>query len=139
MEFARARRRSRAVSIIPMIDVAMFLLIFFMVAGVVEKIEIIPVAPPMAESGKLVDEGHIVILLGTHGELVMGDDLVTEEQLESRVRELVQNNPNKVITLKADANIAAVRMIAAMDRIKLAGGRNLSIVTQSKGDEHAKR
>ncbi len=30
----------------------MFLLIFFMVAGTVEKFEIIPIDPPVAQSGK---------------------------------------------------------------------------------------
>ncbi|MBV8938490.1 MAG: biopolymer transporter ExbD [Alphaproteobacteria bacterium] len=131
MEFARTRTRRREIGLIPLIDVAMFLLIFFMVAGTIEKFELLPVTPPHAASGKLVDEGHMVILMGTHEELVLDDELVTPEQLEKRVAEQIEANPNKVITLKADENIPAVRMIAVMDQLKRAGARNLSVATQS--------
>lgn len=131
MEFARSRKKPCTISLIPLIDVSMFLLIFFMLAGTVQKFEIIPIAPPAAESGKLVDEGHIQILLGTHGEVVLGDDLIDEGQLEERIRSQLSANPNKIITIKADSSIAAIRMIRVMDLLKAAGGRNLSIATQS--------
>lgn len=131
LEFSRTPRKRTTVEIIPLIDVAMFLLIFFMVAGVMEKFEIIDVTPPRAESGKLVDEGHMVVLLGKREELVLDDAMVTLPELEAEVHEQVAANPNKIITLKADASIPAVRMIAVLDRIKAAGGRNLSVATQS--------
>jgi len=41
-------------------------------------------------------------------------------------------NPNKVVTVKADAEVPANRVIDLMDAIKKAGGRNLSVVTQSR-------
>ncbi len=137
MEFPRTRKPMRAIELVPLIDVAMFLLIFFMVAGTVEKFALIPIAPPKAQSGKLLDEGHMVILMGTREELVLDDDLIPLDQLEARVREQLKANPNKVITLKADAGIPASRMIQVMDRIKLAGGRNLSLATQSERKPHA--
>ena len=68
MEFQRTRRKKIEISLIPLIDVSMFLLIFFMLAGSIERFEIIPVDPPVAQSGKLMDEGHVVILLGRHDE-----------------------------------------------------------------------
>jgi biopolymer transport protein ExbD len=46
---------------------------------------------------------------------------------------MLKANPNKVITVKADAAVPANRVIDLMDDIKKAGGKNLSIVTQSKG------
>ena len=139
MDIPRAPRRRREISLIPLIDVAMFLLIFFMVAGTLEKFQILPITPPTAESGKLVDEGHVVILLGTHDELVVDDELVPgPEAMEERVRAQLTSNPNKVITLNADATIPAQRMIAVMDRLKLAGAKNLSIVTQSEGAPHGR-
>lgn len=137
VEFRRTRCKARQIGVIPLIDVAMFLLIFFMVAGTVEKFDIVPVTPPHAESGKLIDEGHIIILLGRHDELVVDDELSDINQLGPYVREKLTTNPNKIITVKADAGIPAVRMIQVMDLIKLAGGRNLSIVTHSQ--PHATR
>lgn len=130
--FPRSRKRALIIGVIPLIDVAFFLLIFFMVAGTIEKFEVIPVEPPKAESSKLVDEGHIVILLGKRDEVVVGDELVSLEKMESTVKGLLRENPAKVITIKADGSIPAERMLKVMDALKRAGAQSLSIATERK-------
>lgn len=136
MDFTRTEKPRRAISIIPLIDISLFLLIFFMVAGTIEKIDLIPIEPPTASSGKLMDEGHIVILLGTHEEIVMDEELVTLEELGRKLTKILSQHPDKIITLKADASIPAQRMIRVMDSIKLAGGKHLSIATLSTEGEN---
>ena len=136
MEFERTQRKKLVISLVPMIDVSMFLLIFFMLAGSIEKFEIVPVDPPVAQSGKLMDEGHISILLGRHEEIIVGDEIVPMEQMVAMLAPDLKANPNKVVTIKADATVSANRTIEVMDAIKAAGGRNLSVVTQSKALLH---
>jgi biopolymer transport protein ExbD len=133
MEFVRTRKKPITISLIPLIDVSIFLLIFFMLAGSIEKFEIIPVNPPVAQSGKLMDEGHVVITLGKLDEIIVDDEIVEMDKMIGMLAPLLKANPNKVITVKADASVPANRVIELMDDIKQAGGRNLSIVTQSKG------
>lgn len=135
-DFPRSTKKKIEISLIPMIDMSMFLLIFFMVAGSIEKFEIIPVDPPVAQSGKLMDEGHISVLLGRHEEIIIGDEIMGMSQMQELLNTQLKANPNKVVTLKADATVSANRMIEVMDAIKLAGGRNLSVVTQSKAVLH---
>lgn len=132
MEFPRTRRKKIEVSLIPLIDVSMFLLIFFMVAGTVEKFEMIPIEPPVSQNGKLLDEGHVTILLGSHDEIILRDEIVSIEQMQKILTPELTANPAKVVTIKADAIAPANRMIDVMDAIKAAGGKNLSILTQSK-------
>lgn len=135
--FPKKRTRTRSIGIIPLIDVALFLLIFFMVAGSIERFEVIPIAPPKAESSTLVDEGHIIILLGTHEEIVVGDELMTLAEMEANVKGLLKANPAKVITIKADGSIPAERMLKVMDALKRAGAESLSIATEHKAAEGA--
>ncbi len=132
MDFARTPRKKISITLVPLIDVSIFLLIFFMVAGVIDKFELIPVDPPVAQSSRLMDEGHLVILLGRHDEVIIDDEILAVEQMKDRLEPQLTANPNKVITVKADATVPANRVIAVMDAIKAAGGRNLSVVTQSK-------
>jgi len=132
MEFPRTRRKKIEVSLIPLIDVSMFLLIFFMVAGTVEKFEMIPIEPPVSQNGKMMDEGHVAILLGAHDEIILRDEVVTIEEMQKILAPELSENPNKVVTVKADAVAPANRMIEVMDAIKAAGGKNLSVMTQSK-------
>jgi len=138
MEFPRTRKKPIQISLIPLIDVSMFLLIFFMVAGTVEKFDIVPISPPVAKSGKLMDEGHITILLGTHGEIIVGDDIVQMDEMQKILLPQLRDNPNKVVTVKADATVPANRVIEVMDAIQVSGGKNLSIVTQSQGDKNGR-
>jgi biopolymer transport protein ExbD len=132
MEFSRAPRKRVTISLVPLIDISIFLLIFFMVAGSVEKFELIPVDPPVAQSGKLMEEGHLTILLGRHDEVIVDDEIVDVKDIPALLGTQLAANPNKVITVKADATVPANRAIEVMDTIKAAGGRNLSIITQSK-------
>lgn len=132
MDFARAPRKRIRISLIPLIDVSIFLLIFFMLAGSVQRFEVVAIDPPVAQSGKLTDEGHVVILLGRHEEIILGDEMLNLPELQQRLLPLLKDNPGKVITVKADAALAASRAIEVMDAIKASGGRNLSIETQSR-------
>ena len=134
MEFERPRRKQIIISLIPLIDVSMFLLIFFILAGSVEKFEMIPIDPPVARSGKLMDEGHVVILLGSRDEIILRDEIVTIEGMQKILTPELTANPAKVVTVKADATAPANRMIEVMDAIKVAGGKNLSVLTQSKAN-----
>ena len=136
MEFERTRKKRIEVSLVPMIDVSMFLLVFFMLAGSIDKFEIIPIEPPVAKSGKLMDEGHIVILLGRHDEIISNDEIMDLQGLRDTLTPQLKTNPNKIITVKADAAVPANRMIEVMDAIKASGGKNLSVVTQSKAVMH---
>jgi biopolymer transport protein ExbD len=134
MDFERAPRKQIIVSLIPLIDVSMFLLIFFLLAGTVEKFEMIPIDPPVAHSGKLMDEGHVVILLGARDEIILRDEMISIEQMQAILTPELSANAAKVVTVKADAAVPANRMIEVMDAIKAAGGKNLSVMTQSKAD-----
>lgn len=138
LQFARALRKRITISLVPMIDVSIFLLIFFMLSGSVEKFEVIPVDPPVAKSGKLMDEGHVTVLLGRYDEIIIGDDMLDIKQMQEFLASDLQANPNKVITVKADAAVPANRVIDVMDAIKQAGGTNLSIVTQSRAPLYVK-
>lgn len=138
MEFQRTRRKKIEISLIPLIDVSMFLLIFFMVSGTIEKFELIPIEPPVSQHGNMMDEGHVSVLLGSHDEIILGDEIVTIEEMQKILTPELTANPSKVVTVKADAVVPANRMIEVMDAIKAAGGHHLSVLTQSiaKVDKH---
>ena len=131
MDFPRTRRKKVEVSLIPLIDVSMFLLIFFMISGRIEKFELIPIDPPVSRHGNMMDEGHVSILLGSYDEIILGEEIVTIEEMQKKLTSELAANPAKVVTVKADAIVPANRMIEVMDAIKAAGGQHLSLLTQS--------
>ncbi len=132
MEFERNTKSVREVTMIPMINVIFLLLVFFLVAGSIHKFDVLPVELPEAISGQVLDEGHVSIVLGRYDEVLANDELITMESIPAFLGQQLKHNKERVITIKADANLNAKNVIAVMDMIKAAGGTNLSLVTQTQ-------
>lgn len=131
MNFETSKKPIKPVSMVPLINVVFLLLIFFMVAGTVEQFDVVEIDVPAADSGQLLDEGHVEILMGKYNELVINDALVMDGEALDVLQAELAVNPLRIITIKADQSLEASKMIAMMDVIKQAGGVNISIVTEA--------
>lgn len=131
MDFARTTRKMRAISMVSLIDIVFTIILFFIVAGHLEKFSVIPVELPKADSGQRLDEGPVVVLLGKYGETIINDDLYSGAAVLAELKRQLKVNPDRVITIKADAAMEANRLVDFMEQIRAAGGTNISLVTQS--------
>jgi biopolymer transport protein ExbD len=132
VDFERSKKPVKPIGLIPMINVIFLLLIYFLVVGSIDKLEIIPVTVPIAENGKVVDEGQLTIVLGRHDEILANDEFLTSpEEVRRFVKEQLQASPNLFITVKADAKARAGQVIEIMEILEDAGGKNLALATQS--------
>lgn len=130
-EFARAVRTPRPMSFIPLISIMFVLILFFMIAGHLEKIQIIEVNLPIADSGQTIDEGPIEIMLGRHDEIIINDEIRATSDVLVELKRQLALNPERVITIKADAALEANKLVDLMQMIRDAGGINLSLITES--------
>lgn len=135
IDFGSPPKRRKEPGLISMINIIFLMLVFFLVAGNVENFEIIPFNPPVAKSGKVLEEGEVEVVMGAYDELIINDEMVTLADFVPAMRRQLATNPEKIITLKADEAIASPNLIAIMDRIKQAGGKNVSLVVQKIGAE----
>lgn len=131
MEFVRNRRRLRAINMISLIDIIFTVILFFIVAGHLEKFSIIPIELPTADSGQRLDEGPIVVLLGTLGEVIINDEIYAGGAIGAELKQQFAVNPERVITIKADAKMEANKLVDFLEDVRAAGGKNISLVTQS--------
>ncbi len=129
LEMERRRKPLRRINMVAMIDIVLMILIFFLMAGSFQQFEVIDVTPPVAAGGKALSGGPIVVLLGRYDEIVINDDPMSLDQVQATLGKLLKSNPERVVTIKADARMDAQRMIALMDEVKLAGAVNVSLVT----------
>ncbi len=131
MEFMRSSRKIRALNLVSLIDIIFTVILFFMVAGHMEKFSVVPIELPKADSGQLLDEGPIEVVLGVHDEILINDELQDESAVLGELKKQLAVNPERVITIKADANLEANKLVSFLEQIRAAGGKNLSLVTQS--------
>jgi biopolymer transport protein ExbD len=131
IEFHRRARRIRPINVISLIDVMFVLILFFLMTGHMEKFSPVNVELPVADSGQLLDEGPVTILLGKYDEILLNDEYVDASQLGEALRQELQFNPERIITIKADAFLEANKLVRLMEVIGDAGGKNISVVTQT--------
>ena len=131
MNFYRTKRKKQDVSLIPLINVIFLLLIFFMVAGTVEGIDIFEVDLPKSENGITKSSGQAIIYLNEDGRIAVNNDIVEEKNLKTIVNTLFIDNPKQKVTIKSDASVSAKKLILVMNMVENAGGIDVSLVTQS--------
>ena len=131
IEFERRMRKPRPITVISLIDVMFVLLLFFMIAGHLEKVPLVSVDLPKADSGQLLDEGPITVMLGRHDEVIINDELMSQQQVLAELKRQLAVNPNRIVTIKADATLEANKLVRFMEAVRAAGGINLSLVTNS--------
>lgn len=131
-DFPRHRRRKlRQASMVSLIDIVFTVILFFIVAGHLEKFSIIPIDLPKADSGQQLDEGPIVVLLGKNGEIIVNDELIEGQRVGEELGRQFENNTERVVTIKADMAMEANLLVDFLEQIRTAGGKNISLVTQS--------
>lgn len=133
VDFHRTTRKPRQVALISLIDVMFVLLLFFMIAGHLEPVSPLPITLPEADSGQLLDEGPVKVGMASDGRIVVNDNMFNASSVGAELSRQLANNKERIITIKADANLEANKLVALLEQVRIAGGINLSIVTESGG------
>ncbi len=107
--------------VIPMIDVMMFLLFFFMVASLAMVVQnAIPVQLPKAATGKDESVQRVTITLKPEGTIFLNTKLTTIDHLEADL-EALKVGPKSSVTLNADERVPYGTVVSVMDEARKAG------------------
>jgi biopolymer transport protein TolR len=134
----RKRRMMGEINITPFVDVVLVLLIIFMVAAPLLTVGV-PVDLPKTEAKSLEnDQEPLSITILNDGKIFLQQDPVLFEDLLDRVNSLSQNQLERRIFIRGDANADYGVVMQIMARINAAGYRNLGLVTDPATQTQAK-
>jgi len=126
------RKRAR-IEIIPMIDVMMFLLVFFVLISI-NVIPALGLKTKLPTSTQAADERPpervIVTLLKDSAMQVDGMNISGIEQLTATLREKKSAAPNLVVVINGDESIPLQRLVAVMDVLKASGVGSMTIAAK---------
>ena len=134
---SRRRRHSdeeTEINLIPMIDIMLILLIFFMVATTIKHSEkALPIElPHSAASIDIKSEPTLVVLgLDAAGNKYFGAERVTTDALHERLREVAQANPKQEIRVDADRKTPYENLVEVVELCQFEGLKNISLHTRS--------
>ena len=125
----RKRIEEPEIVVIPMIDVMMFLLFFFMVASLAMAVQNgLPVTLPKASTGKDQRSQTVTITLLPDGSVYLNLGKTTIDRLGEGLR-AVGVNKNTLVTLNSDEKVPYGSVVAAMDEARKAGVQNFGFAT----------
>ena len=131
MDISRKRKTPREIGLVPMINVMLLMLIFFIVTGKITPVTILPVKIPFSEQSSDTSLGEAMISLGVHDEIVADDEVMfTLEDLRAWVGARLKNSPKLRFTIKADAGMNATKLIDMMQFIERAGATDVVLAAQ---------
>ena len=123
-------------SILPMINVVFLLLIFFMIAGALERADLFPIQPPQSEAARDADQEGGILLLSRDGRLAFDGQAVEREALAEVVESFRRAWPeDAVLKVKADASSEALEVVSLLEDLRDAGaGRVVLLATEASGE-----
>jgi biopolymer transport protein ExbD len=115
----------------PMIDCVFLLIIFFMSAANQRQAEKIEIEVPEAAAAVVAKEqiGRGSITITNEGDIYIGVNKVTEEEVADQVALGVRENPDLRIFLRADKRVAYREVRRVMDQVAAAGVGDIIFAT----------
>jgi biopolymer transport protein ExbD len=126
------RRQKARIELIPMIDVMMFLLVFF----VLISINVIPgfglgVNLPSASHSTVQQAKKTIILsIQKDGQIIVGDQPVQLDELQASIKQQLKTDETPVLIINGDSSVEYRYFVQALDALKGAGYTAISIATK---------
>ncbi len=121
-------------SVIPLINVVFLMLIFFMVAGQIQKSDPIQVTPPNSiNETRPENDPDAMIVMGANGDIYLNDDLVQLENIEQTLTGLFEGSADPQafwVQIKADGDLDIASLRPLFSAIRRSGLTKVSVATQ---------
>src|ERR1700761_260935 len=123
MQFPRKRRRAPVLNIIPLIDILVVLLIFYIATTVFKKTEpkIKIVVPDSSRAKEQHDTPPSILYVTEDSKVFLGDDPVDIDKLGQLLKDKLTADPNFKMAMKADTKTPFGIIVKVQDAAHFAG------------------
>lgn len=118
-----------AVIIIPMIDIMLFLLVFFMISSIsMIQANAIRVNLPAGQSAENDMKPHtVMITITSSGDILYEQDTKPTKDFDEKIKAKVAGDPDAVFVVRGDRKATYENIAYALDALKAAGVQHISI------------
>jgi len=131
MRIVRRARPRPAIDMTPMIDCVFQLLIFFMLSSTFQA-PMIQLTLPHATVADDEPPPDIMVSVDLQGRFFLNKEAVAPEELEARLRPLVAQSKQKVVTFRGDQQAPYQHFVRALEAARASGAAHLDVAHQGK-------
>ena len=133
MAFTNSQGRTQTslseINVVPLVDVVLVLLIIFMLTAPIIQSGI-EVSVPKTKTVSELTKELLVVSINRDQQLFVGSDPININDLADRLQARIKDPETAMIYLRADEEVPFGTVTRVMDRAKLAGVKNINVVTQ---------
>ncbi len=124
----KKKSRETEIPLASLADIAFLLLIFFLVTTTIDVDRGIGLTlPAKGEETEVRSKNITNLLINAQGEVAIDGEPVAMSDVSQRIREMIVQNPQLIISVKTDRLTKYETYIQALDELKLANATRISI------------
>ncbi|WP_171208210.1 MULTISPECIES: biopolymer transporter ExbD [unclassified Ruegeria] len=133
MRITRPAPRTQPETIIALIDVVFFLLVFFMLIGRMDATAPFDVTPPTATTGADMPAGGITLSVGADGVLALDGVELSQQDAQGTVLARISDNPETRVRINAHRDAILRDILPLIARFEAMGAREVVLVVTPPG------
>ncbi|MBN1292754.1 MAG: biopolymer transporter ExbD [Candidatus Latescibacteria bacterium] len=128
MAIVKRARASAAIPTSTMADIAFLLIVFFLVTTSMSHDKGLGLTlPPIGSATRVPSRNITKVWINAAGEIMHDQELVSLAQMGGRVKQMTEDNPNLIVSIKTAPEARYELFVDVVDEIKKAGNDKISI------------
>ncbi len=128
MKLDRPVRRPHPETIVALIDVVFFLLVFFMLIGRMDATSPFEVLPPVAQTGADMPAGGVTLSVAADGRLALDGVEFGRADLERAIRVRLAEDPSTLLRVNAHKDVELRHVLPLVAALEQMGARDVVLV-----------
>jgi biopolymer transport protein TolR len=121
------------INVTPLVDVMLVLLIIMMLVAPMLQQGVLVTLPTASNTvDKPEMQGQTVVAIGRDKQFYLNAKAIQETDLATKVNEILENQKDKIVLIKADEEVEYGAVMAAMDQLRQAGVEDIGLITERK-------
>ena len=130
VRFTARPRQKVVIPLTPLIDIVFLLLIYFLLTTNFMVEEGVNIKLPEAKASAPQIEEEIIVYIDQEGRILLKNEEISLPRLFDALQEMIGENPEKVVMVKADRSATVDKVVKVMDVAKAAGAGRLVLATE---------
>ncbi len=128
MKLRRPHRMAERETVVALIDVTFFLLVFFMLVGRLDATAPFAVKPPLGTTGTDLPAGGITLSLAPGGALALDGAPITHDALNVALKTRLAKSPDTLIRINADKETELRTVLSLITEFEDLGAKDVAII-----------